>query len=289
MILAFSFEEPGAAARILNDFGKGREKFAVKVIALNGKLLEAKQLESKLEQTKQSIGSIESLNLEGLEKKLQEARDKVSALESQATEQMGILDTAILGLAELCVAAINIISDSSKQIEEINSEVTSGNLKTEEALNKLAEEPSRTTSQNSISDYALMGLKLLVCASVAAVAISVVYNGLSYRTSLSNPIVSSLVSSFLEQSTPYLGKALGEKIGQSAFSYFVGSSPLMTLLSSASALAFPGGSLAITAGSMVLGSFGSSLTPMIGKAVGAKLFNSVTSTTIIEQAMNLRQ
>lgn len=250
---------------------------------------EERQLESQLEETKKSIGSFESLNLELLEQMLQNAKVNVADLESQATEQMGILDTAILGLAELCVAAINIISDSSKKIEEINSEVTSDNIKTEEALNKLDEEPSKTTSQNSISDYALMGLKLLVCASVAAVAISVVYNGLSYRTSLSNPIVSSLVSSFLEQSTPYLGKALGEKIGQSAFSYFVGSSPLMTLLSSASALAFPGGSLAITAGSMVLGSFGSSLTPMIGKAVGAKLFNSVTSTTIIEQAMNLRQ
>lgn len=46
LVLAFSFEEAGAAARILRDFGKGREKFSVKVISLNGKLLAPKDLEA---------------------------------------------------------------------------------------------------------------------------------------------------------------------------------------------------------------------------------------------------
>lgn len=45
LVLALSFAEPGAAARIMREFGKGRDKFVVKVIALNGKLLAPKDLE----------------------------------------------------------------------------------------------------------------------------------------------------------------------------------------------------------------------------------------------------
>jgi large subunit ribosomal protein L10 len=37
--LAFSKEEPAAAARIVRDFAKDNDKLVVKVIALNGKLL----------------------------------------------------------------------------------------------------------------------------------------------------------------------------------------------------------------------------------------------------------
>ena len=39
LVLAFSKEEPAAAARIVRDFAKGNDKLVVKVIALNGKLL----------------------------------------------------------------------------------------------------------------------------------------------------------------------------------------------------------------------------------------------------------
>jgi len=39
LVLAFSKEEPGAAARIVRDFAKTNDKLIVKVIALNGKLL----------------------------------------------------------------------------------------------------------------------------------------------------------------------------------------------------------------------------------------------------------
>lgn len=39
LVLAFSQQDPGAAARVIQDFAKGREKFEVKVVALGGKLL----------------------------------------------------------------------------------------------------------------------------------------------------------------------------------------------------------------------------------------------------------
>ena len=39
LILAFSKEEPGAAARVVRDFAKTNDKLVAKVIALNGKLL----------------------------------------------------------------------------------------------------------------------------------------------------------------------------------------------------------------------------------------------------------
>jgi large subunit ribosomal protein L10 len=44
LLLAFSEEEPAAAARIVRDFAKDNDKLVVKVIALNGKLLAATDL-----------------------------------------------------------------------------------------------------------------------------------------------------------------------------------------------------------------------------------------------------
>jgi len=44
LLLAFSQEDPGAAARIIRDFAKGHEKLVVKGLAISGKLLPAKQL-----------------------------------------------------------------------------------------------------------------------------------------------------------------------------------------------------------------------------------------------------
>ncbi len=46
VVLMFSMEDPGAAARIVRDFIKKNDKFDVKGIALGGKLLPAKQLEA---------------------------------------------------------------------------------------------------------------------------------------------------------------------------------------------------------------------------------------------------
>jgi large subunit ribosomal protein L10 len=44
VILAFSMEEPGSAARILRDFVKTNEKLVVKGIALGGKILPASEI-----------------------------------------------------------------------------------------------------------------------------------------------------------------------------------------------------------------------------------------------------
>ena len=46
MILAFSQEDPGAAARVIKDFTKEQDKFEVKMIALGGELLETSQLDT---------------------------------------------------------------------------------------------------------------------------------------------------------------------------------------------------------------------------------------------------
>lgn len=45
-ILAFSMEDPGAAARVLKDFAKGNDKFEVKALSIGGKLLGAEQLDA---------------------------------------------------------------------------------------------------------------------------------------------------------------------------------------------------------------------------------------------------
>lgn len=45
LILAFSKEDPGAAARVAKDFAKNNELFVVKALALGGKLLPASDLE----------------------------------------------------------------------------------------------------------------------------------------------------------------------------------------------------------------------------------------------------
>lgn len=46
MILVFSRNEIGAAARLAKDFAKANDKFVVKGIAIDGQLLDAKQLEA---------------------------------------------------------------------------------------------------------------------------------------------------------------------------------------------------------------------------------------------------
>ena len=44
-ILAFSQEDPGAAARVLKDFAKENEKFEIKALSVGGKLLDAGQVD----------------------------------------------------------------------------------------------------------------------------------------------------------------------------------------------------------------------------------------------------
>ncbi|VAX11358.1 LSU ribosomal protein L10p (P0) [hydrothermal vent metagenome] len=45
LVLAFSLEDPGAAARVINDFSKQNDKLIVKLVSIGGKLLELSQIE----------------------------------------------------------------------------------------------------------------------------------------------------------------------------------------------------------------------------------------------------
>jgi large subunit ribosomal protein L10 len=44
LVLAFSQEDPGSAARVVAAFAKGRDRFEVKLVAIGGKLLDASEL-----------------------------------------------------------------------------------------------------------------------------------------------------------------------------------------------------------------------------------------------------
>ena len=46
LLLAFSQNEPGAVAKVIREFAKGHEKLVVKVIALDGKLLQPSDIEA---------------------------------------------------------------------------------------------------------------------------------------------------------------------------------------------------------------------------------------------------
>jgi large subunit ribosomal protein L10 len=45
LVLAFSKEDPGAAARVVKDFAKGHEKLVARLVALGGQVLPADELE----------------------------------------------------------------------------------------------------------------------------------------------------------------------------------------------------------------------------------------------------
>ncbi len=44
IVLAFSIDDPGAAARVINDFSKTNKKLVVKAVAIGGKLLSAESI-----------------------------------------------------------------------------------------------------------------------------------------------------------------------------------------------------------------------------------------------------
>lgn len=46
LVLAFSREEPGAAARVIKDFAKDHKKLEVKAVSISGKLLPASEIET---------------------------------------------------------------------------------------------------------------------------------------------------------------------------------------------------------------------------------------------------
>jgi large subunit ribosomal protein L10 len=59
-VLAFSMEDPGAAARLLKDFAKGNDKFEIKALAVGGVLLGADQIDrlAKLPTRHQALGML---------------------------------------------------------------------------------------------------------------------------------------------------------------------------------------------------------------------------------------
>ncbi|MEI6413724.1 MAG: 50S ribosomal protein L10 [Pseudomonadota bacterium] len=44
LVLAFSMQEPGAAARVIEDFAKGKDKLVVRLVSIGGKLLDPKEI-----------------------------------------------------------------------------------------------------------------------------------------------------------------------------------------------------------------------------------------------------
>lgn len=62
-ILAFSMEDPGAAARVLNDFAKANDHFEIKALSVGGKLLPAEQIDvlAKLPTYDQAVAQLMSV------------------------------------------------------------------------------------------------------------------------------------------------------------------------------------------------------------------------------------
>lgn len=62
-LLAFSMEDPGAAARIFKDFAKENEDFEVKALAVSGQLMGAEQLDvlAKLPTREQALSQLMSV------------------------------------------------------------------------------------------------------------------------------------------------------------------------------------------------------------------------------------
>lgn len=65
LLLAFSKEDPGAAARVISEFVKGNSKLVVKVVSLSGKVLAASDLErlAKMPTKDQAISMLMSVML----------------------------------------------------------------------------------------------------------------------------------------------------------------------------------------------------------------------------------
>lgn len=62
-IMAFSMEDPGAAARLLKDFAKENDKFEIKALAVGGELMGAEQIDrlAKLPTREQALGMLVSV------------------------------------------------------------------------------------------------------------------------------------------------------------------------------------------------------------------------------------
>jgi len=70
LVLAFSQEDPGAAARVIKDFAKGNDKLKVTLVAIGGQMLGATELETlaKMPTYDQAISMLMSVMLAPVQK-----------------------------------------------------------------------------------------------------------------------------------------------------------------------------------------------------------------------------
>lgn len=91
-ILAFSQEDPGAAARVLKDFAKENANFEIKALSVDGKLLEASQIDvlAKLPTHDQGLSILMSVMLAPVTKlarTLNEVPSKVTRVVAAVRDQ----------------------------------------------------------------------------------------------------------------------------------------------------------------------------------------------------------
>ncbi len=70
LVLAFSQEDPGAAARVIKDFAKGNDKLVVRLVSIGGKLLDPSEIETlaKMPTYDQAISMLMSVMKAPIEK-----------------------------------------------------------------------------------------------------------------------------------------------------------------------------------------------------------------------------
>lgn len=70
LVLAFSQEDPGAAARVIKDFAKENDQLVVKLVSVGGKMLEASEIDrlAKMPTKDQAISMVMSCMLQPIEK-----------------------------------------------------------------------------------------------------------------------------------------------------------------------------------------------------------------------------
>ncbi|MEW5757764.1 MAG: 50S ribosomal protein L10 [Pseudomonadota bacterium] len=70
LVLAFSQEDPGAAARVISEFAKGNDKLIVRVVSIGGKMLQAKEIDrlAKMPTKDQAIAMLMGVMKQPVEK-----------------------------------------------------------------------------------------------------------------------------------------------------------------------------------------------------------------------------
>jgi|TARA_B100000959_G_scaffold260025_1_gene296136 large subunit ribosomal protein L10 len=91
-ILAFSQEDPGAAARVLKDFAKENDEFEIKALSIGGKLMEANQIDvlaklPTLDQARSMLMSVMLAPITKLTRTVNEVPSKVTRAVAAVRDQ----------------------------------------------------------------------------------------------------------------------------------------------------------------------------------------------------------